>query len=157
LRYRFGRLEFEHMIVRAAGYLRGELIADLDELGERLFVDHVAARVYSHMHDMVQAIKSADTPWWGATKAAAIQQFCADNDVALQHSYFYADGDEDAASMSVVGCPRPVNPRAGLAAEAALHGWPVICLTSGRHPGPVRRLRHLATHARRDNAANTTA
>ena len=56
---------------------------------------------------------------WGATKAAAIQQFCADNDVALQHSYFYADGDEDAASMSVVGCPRPVNPRAGLAAEAA--------------------------------------
>ena len=39
---------------------------------------------------------------WGATKAAAVQQFCADNDVAVQNSYFYADGDEDAASMSLV-------------------------------------------------------
>src|SRR5215813_5995121 len=36
LRYRFGRLEFGDLIVRAAGYLRGELLADLDELGERL-------------------------------------------------------------------------------------------------------------------------
>ena len=53
---------------------------------------------------------------WGATKAAAVQQFCSDNDVAVQGSYFYADGDEDAASMSVVGFPRPVNPRSGLAA-----------------------------------------
>jgi HAD superfamily hydrolase (TIGR01490 family) len=202
LRYRFGRLEFEHLIVRAAGYLRGELIAELDELGERLFVDHVAARVYSHMRDMVQAhqerghtvVMSSSALSiqalpvarflgisnvqcnhfeldergrltggivkpivWGVTKAAAVQQFCADNDVALQHSYFYADGDEDAASMSVVGCPRPVNPRSGLAAEAALHGWPVMCLTSGRHRRPIRRLRHLARHARRDNAANATA
>lgn len=76
---------------------------------------------------------------WGATKAAAVERFCGDHDVALRHSYFYADGDEDAASMSVVGCPRPVNPRGGLAAAAAVHGWPVMCLTSARR-GPVRRL-----------------
>ena len=31
LRYRFGRLEFEHLIVRAAGYLRGESIGALDK------------------------------------------------------------------------------------------------------------------------------
>ena len=55
LRYRFGRLEFEHLIVRAAGYLRGQLIAELDELGERLFVERVAARLYSHMREIVQA------------------------------------------------------------------------------------------------------
>jgi HAD superfamily hydrolase (TIGR01490 family) len=94
---------------------------------------------------------------WGTTKAAAVQQFCADNDVAVQRSYFYADpdadadadGDEDAASMSVVGYPRPVNPRSGLAAAAAAHGWPVMCLASARRR-PMRTLRHLANHVRRE-------
>jgi len=194
LRYRFGRLEFEHLIVRAAGYLRGESLADLDELGERLFVERVASRLYSHMHEIVQAHQDRghtvvlsssalsiqalpvarffgianvqcnhfelDGPGrltggivkpivWGATKAAAVEQFCSDNDVAVERSYFYADGDEDAASMSLVGYPRPVNPRSGLAAAAAAHGWPVMCLTSGRR-GPVRALRYLARHVRRD-------
>jgi len=194
LRYRFGRLEFEHLIVRAAGYLRGESLADLDELGERLFVERVASRLYSHMHAIVQAHQDRGHTVvlsssalsiqalpvarffgianvqcnhfeldgqgrltggivkpivWGATKAAAVEQFCSDNDVAVERSYFYADGDEDAASMSLVGYPRPVNPRSGLAAAAAAHGWPVMCLTSGRR-GPVRALRYLARHVRRD-------
>jgi HAD superfamily hydrolase (TIGR01490 family) len=196
LRYRFGRLEFEHLIVRAAGYLRGELLAELDELGERLFVERVAARLYSHMHDVVQAHQErghtvvlsssalsiqalpvarflgisnvqcnhfeldergrltggiVKPVVWGTTKAAAVGRFCADNDVAVQHSYFYADGDEDAASMSLVGCPRPVNPRSGLAAAAATHGWPVMCLASGRRRAPARAVRYLATHVRRDH------
>jgi phosphoserine phosphatase len=86
---------------------------------------------------------------WGTTKAAAVQQFCADNDVAVQRSYFYADGDEDAASMSVVGYPRPVNPRSGLAAAAAAHGWPVMCLASARRR-PMRTPRYLANHVRRE-------
>ena len=194
LRYRFGRLEFEHLIVRAAGYLRGESLADLDELGERLFVERVASRLYSHMHEIVQAHQDRGHTVvlsssalsiqalpvarffgianvqcnhfeldgqgrltggivkpivWGATKAAAVEQFCSDNVVAVVRSYFYADGDEDAASMSLVGYPRPVNPRSGLAAAAAAHGWPVMCLTSGRR-GPVRALRYLARHVRRD-------
>jgi HAD superfamily hydrolase (TIGR01490 family) len=194
LRYRFGRLEFEHLIVRAAGYLRGESLVDLDELGERLFVERVAARLYSHMHEIVQAHQERGHTVvlsssalsiqalpvarflgisnvqcnhfeldehgqltggivkpivWGATKAAAVQQFCSANDVAVQRSYFYADGDEDAASMSLVGHPRPVNPRSGLAAAAAAHGWPVVCLASGRR-GPTRTLRYLAKHVRRD-------
>jgi phosphoserine phosphatase len=55
LRYRFGRLEFENPIVRAAGYLRGESLADLDELGERLFVERVASRLYARMHEIVRA------------------------------------------------------------------------------------------------------
>ena len=56
---------------------------------------------------------------WGARKAAAAQKFCDENGVDLKVSYFYADGDEDVALMSLVGHPRPVNPRAGLAAAAA--------------------------------------
>jgi phosphoserine phosphatase len=78
-----------------------------------------------------------------------VQQFCSANDVAVQRSCFYADGNEDAASMSLVGHPRPVNPRSGLAAAAAAHGWPVMCIASGRR-GPTRALRYLAKHVRRD-------
>jgi HAD superfamily hydrolase (TIGR01490 family) len=196
LRYRFGRLEFERLLVRAAGYLRGELLTELEELGESLFVERVAARLYGDMQEVVQAHQERDHTVvlsssalsmqalpiarflgisnvqcnyfeldesgrltggivrpivWGTTKASAMRQFCADNGVAVQHSYFYADGDEDAASMSLVGYPRPVNPRSGLAAASAVHGWPVMCLASGRRRrGPVRALRYLAKHVRRD-------
>jgi HAD superfamily hydrolase (TIGR01490 family) len=187
LRYRFGRLEFEHLIVRAAGYLRGESLLDLDELGERLFIERVASRLYSHMREIVQAHQERGHTVvlsssalsiqalpvarflgisnvqcnrfelddlgrltggilkpivWGTTKAAAVQQFCTDNDVAVQRSYFYADGDEDAALMKLVGCPRPVNPRAGLAALAAQNGWPVLRVigSSSRRRRSLRRL-----------------
>ena len=171
MRYRFGRMQFERLIVRAAGYLRGEAITDLDELGERLFVDRVAARVYPLMREIVRAhqerghtvvlCSSALTIHaepvarflgiaevlcnhfeldprgvltggvvkpivWGPRKAAAVQEFCADHDVEMPRSYFYADGDEDAVLMSLVGHPRPVNPRSGLAAMAAERGWPVL-------------------------------
>ncbi|OBH06500.1 MULTISPECIES: hypothetical protein [unclassified Mycobacterium] len=71
---------------------------------------------------------------------AAVQQFCSADDVAVQGSCCHANGDEDAASMALVGFPRPVNPRCGLAATAAAHGWPVMCLVSGRR-GRVHRRR----------------
>lgn len=193
LRYRFGRVEFEHLLTRAAGYLRGQVIAELDEIGERLFVERVAPRLYSHMRDVVMAHQErghtvvlsssalsiqalpvarflgiahvqcnhfeldesgrltggvVKPVVWGKTKADALAQFSVDNDIALQRSYFYADGDEDAASMTIVGCPRPVNPRSGLAAAAAVHGWPVMCLNSGRG-GRVRASQYLAKGIRR--------
>jgi HAD superfamily hydrolase (TIGR01490 family) len=178
MRYRFGRMRFEHLLTRAAGYLRGESLADLDELGERLFVERIAARVFPTMHEIVQAHQArghtvalsssaltihaepvarfleighvlcnhfeldddgrltgriAKPVVWGRNKASAVQQFCEANDVELQRSYFYADGNEDTALMKLVGMPRPVNPRPGLAAAAAEHGWPVLQVTgSGR-------------------------
>jgi HAD superfamily hydrolase (TIGR01490 family) len=55
MRYRFGRMEFERLVVRGAGYLRGESLADLEEIGERLFVDRIAARVFPGMRAIVQA------------------------------------------------------------------------------------------------------
>jgi len=59
-----------------------------------------------------------------------VQRFCADHSVALRDSYFYADGDEDAALMALVGQPRPVNPRPRLAAVSAERGWPVLRVTA---------------------------
>ncbi|HET9875227.1 MAG TPA: HAD-IB family hydrolase [Mycobacterium sp.] len=187
MRYRFGRMQFEQLLVRAAGYLRGESITHLDALGEWLFVDRIATRVYPHMHEIVHAHQRrghtvvlsssaltihaepvahflgighvlcnrfelddrgrltggiVEPIIWGATKAAAVQQFSAEHDVALEHSYFYADGAEDAPLMSLVGQPRPVNPRPGLAALATKHGWPVLHVSASDRVRPVRRVRH---------------
>jgi len=173
MRYRLGRMRFEHLLTRAAGYLRGESLAELDELGERLFAERVASRVFPFMREIVQAHQRrghtvvlsssaltihaepvarflqighvlcnhfdidddgrltgriARPVVWGRNKATAVQTFCETNDVALQHSYFYADGDEDVALMNLVGNPRP-----GLAATAAANEWPVLHVTGSVH------------------------
>lgn len=178
VRYRLGRMQFERLLLRAAGYLRGESLRELDDVGERLFADHITERVYPLMQEIVRAhqlqghtvvlsssalsihaepvarflgigqvlcnrfeldehgVLTGDIVKpvvWGSKKAAVVQQFCADHGIGLDDCFFYADGDEDAALMSVVGRPRPVNPRPGLAALAARHGWPVL-----RVSGPTR-------------------
>ncbi|MGV9802705.1 HAD family hydrolase [Mycobacterium sp. NPDC003449] len=182
VRYRLNRMPFEKLLVRAAGYLRGESLTELDELGERLFVDRIAHRIYPHMRDVVRrhqdrghtvvmsssALTIHAEPVarhlgidhvlcnhfetdeqgrltggivkpviWGARKADAVQGFCERNDIELGRGFFYADGPEDSALMRLVGFPRPVNPRPGLAAAAAEHGWPVLTLA---RPAPRRRV-----------------
>ncbi len=189
MRYQFGRMQFERLLVRAAGYLRGELLSELDELGEKLFVHHIASRVHPHMCEVVHAHQSRGHTVvlsssaltihaepvarylgithvlcnhfeldghgaltggivrpvvWGQQKAVAVQDFCNANGVELQQSYFYADGDEDVALMSMVGHPRPVNPRPRLAAMAAVNGWPVLRVSSPNRAGRINSLRRLA-------------
>lgn len=189
VRYKLGRMQFERLLDRAAGYLRGESLADLDEIGERLYAEQVANRVYPVMRQIVAAHQdrghtvvlssSALTIHaepvaralgitnvvcntfeldenglltgqvtkpivWGRRKAAAVQRFCETHEVDLSGSYFYADGDEDAHLMAMVGQPRPVNPRPGLAAKAAAHDWPVLHLSIPGRPGATANaLGHL--------------
>lgn len=189
LRYKLGRMQFERLLVRAAGYLRGESLADLDEIGERLYTEQVAARVYPLMREVVAAHQarghtvvlsssaltihaepvaralgithvvcntfelddsgrltgSITKPIvWGRQKAAAVQRFCEAHEIDLAGSYFYADGDEDAALMALVGHPRPVNPRPGLAAKAAANDWPVLQLAiPGRRSGAANAIGHF--------------
>lgn len=171
IRYRLGRIEFDRLVVRGAGYLRGESLTELEQVGERLFTERIATRVFPGMRHIVKAhqqrghtvvlsssaltihaqpvarrlgithvlcnhfeldgrgLLTGDITRpivWGPKKAASVQRFCAENAVVLQHSYFYADGDEDLALMSLVGNPRPVNPRSRLAAAAIQRGWPVL-------------------------------
>jgi HAD superfamily hydrolase (TIGR01490 family) len=171
VRYRVGRMQFERLVERASGYMRGESMAELDELGEYLFRRHIEPRVFASMREVIRAHQDCGHTLvasssaltihagpvarylgiphlicnqfevdegglltgrmvkpvvWGRRKAQAVELFSAANDIDLQRSYFYADGDEDAALMRVVGNPRPVNPRSGLASEAATHGWPVL-------------------------------
>ena len=189
LRYRLGRMEFERLVVRAAGYLRGDSLDELDALGDDLFRRHIESRVFTQMHDVVRAHQerghtvvlssSALTIHaepvarflgidgvicnhfeidgarrltgrivapivWGRRKAEAVARFADERGVDLHDSYFYADGDEDAALMRVIGHPRPVNPRAGLAAEALRRGWPVLRVGDApARRGPAAVLRRL--------------
>ncbi len=187
MRYRLRRMRFEHLLTRAAGYLEGETLADLDEVCERIFVETLATRVFPAMRVIVAAHQErghtvvlstsavtihanpvaryleidhvlcnhfaldsagrlsgqiAKPVVWGRNKASAVMDFCNINEVDLRRSYFYADGDEDAALMVKVGNPRPVNPRPKLAALAAEHGWPVLRVvgTGGRRRPSLRRL-----------------
>ncbi|BBX16347.1 HAD-IB family hydrolase [Mycolicibacterium duvalii] len=55
MRYRFGRVHFEKLLERAAGYLRGDSLAELDAVGQRLFGERVRSRLYPTMHEIVLA------------------------------------------------------------------------------------------------------
>lgn len=81
---------------------------------------------------------------WGTTKATGVQRFAAEHGIELRSSYFYADGDEDAALMHLVGNPRPVNPGPTLTKVAQRRGWPILRFRSRGSGGPLGRARTLA-------------
>lgn len=55
LNHTFGRIEFEDLIGKAATALAGRLIDDLEEIGERLFVQRIEGRIYPEMRELVRA------------------------------------------------------------------------------------------------------
>jgi putative phosphoserine phosphatase/1-acylglycerol-3-phosphate O-acyltransferase len=84
---------------------------------------------------------------WGNGKAHAVQEFAAARDVDLAHSFAYADGDEDAALLHMVGNPRATNPKPGLAKVAERRGWPVIEPRLTAALSTVQKLRNMAASA----------
>ncbi|TVS84781.1 HAD-IB family hydrolase/lysophospholipid acyltransferase family protein [Mycobacterium helveticum] len=55
LNHTLGRIEFEDLIGKAASALAGRLIDDLEEIGERLFVQRIEGRIYPEMRELVRA------------------------------------------------------------------------------------------------------
>lgn len=53
--HQLGRSEFEDLIGKGARMLHGNSLSDLDELGERLFLQHVQKRIYPEMRELVRA------------------------------------------------------------------------------------------------------
>lgn len=189
VRYKLGRMQFDRLMSRAAGYLRGESLVELDQIGERLFAEQLVHKVYPLMRQIVEAhrerghtlvmsssaltihaepvARALGIPHvvcntfeldgrglltgrinrpivWGHRKAVAVQHFSREHGLQMRESYFYADGDEDATLMELVGHPRPVNPRPGLAALAADRNWPVLYATvPGQSRGAADALAHL--------------
>lgn len=194
LRYKAGRMKFDRLLQRAATFLGGESLPELDAVAERVFTEHLNERIYPLMRRIVDAhrerghtlvlcssalsihagpaARALGVPEvicntfeidernvltgrvqrpiiWGRQKAVAAQGFCHARGVDLAASFFYADGDEDAPLMELVGHPRPVNPRRGLAVLAAARGWPVLEIgTPGRASGAVSALGHLPAMGR---------
>ena len=109
-----------------------------------LGIDRVLCNRFSTRDGLLTG--DVDTPvLWGRGKADAVQKLAAELGVDLSRSYFYADGDEDLALMSLVGHPRPINPGRKLASVAARRGWPVLRLTSRGAGSPVRAIAGMAT------------
>ncbi|CAM4249364.1 1-acyl-sn-glycerol-3-phosphate acyltransferase [Mycobacterium basiliense] len=55
LNHTLGRIEFEDLINKASSALRGRLLTDLEEIGERLFAQRIESRIYPEMRELVRA------------------------------------------------------------------------------------------------------
>jgi putative phosphoserine phosphatase / 1-acylglycerol-3-phosphate O-acyltransferase len=55
LNHQLGRIEFEELIGKASGALRGRPLSDLEEIGERLFNQKIESRIYPEMRELVRA------------------------------------------------------------------------------------------------------
>ena len=55
LNHRLGRIEFEELIGKASSALRGRMLSDLEEIGERLFHQKIESRIYPEMRELVRA------------------------------------------------------------------------------------------------------
>ncbi len=55
LNHQLGRIEFEELITTASSALRGRSLSDIEEIGERLFVQKIASRIYPEMRELVRA------------------------------------------------------------------------------------------------------
>ncbi len=55
LNHQLGRLEFEDLITSASSAMRGRSITDMDQVGERLFKQHIESRIYPEMRELVRA------------------------------------------------------------------------------------------------------
>src|SRR5260370_33259634 len=102
-------------------------------------MDHIICAEVTVVDGLLSGDIGADN--FGSRKSIAVQQFASDHSIDLSASYAYADGDEDAALLHLVGNPRAVNPAGHLAKVAARRGWPGLHLSS---PGGERSVPHRA-------------
>lgn len=89
----------------------------------------------------------AGAPLWNAGKAQAVRAFAAAQRVRLEHSYGYANGDEDIAFLSSLGQPMAINPKPLLIAAARDADWPIARFAQRRTLTVVQRLRTTASYA----------
>jgi putative phosphoserine phosphatase / 1-acylglycerol-3-phosphate O-acyltransferase len=114
-----------------------------EPVAQYLGIDHVLCNRFVTRDGLITG--EVEQPvLWGPGKADAVQKFAAERGVHLGRSYFYADGDEDAALMYLVGHPRPTNPGKNLSRIASKRGWPVLRFTSRGSGGMAGRVRAVA-------------
>lgn len=112
------------------------LALQAEPVAEFLGIEHVLCNRFEEADDETLTGRVVEPVIWGPGKSDAVQNFCQDHGIELSQSYFYADGDEDAGLMYLVGKPRPTNPGPMLAAAAKRRGWPVLEFSSRGAGGP---------------------
>jgi putative phosphoserine phosphatase/1-acylglycerol-3-phosphate O-acyltransferase len=110
-----------HLVVIASSALTFQVEALAEELG----FDHVLCTRMAFDADGLATGEVDGEMLWGKQKALAVQAYARENDIDLEASYGYANGDEDIEFLSTVGNPRPVNPEPELLAHADAHRWQV--------------------------------
>ncbi|MDO8362057.1 MAG: HAD-IB family hydrolase [Actinomycetota bacterium] len=98
----------------------------VEPIARELGIDHVVCNRLEVDDEGVLTGEVRAPIIWGESKAEQGQAFAAAHGGDLARSFFYADGDEDAALMHLVGNPRPTNPRGGLEKVAKRRGWPIL-------------------------------
>jgi HAD superfamily hydrolase (TIGR01490 family) len=119
-----------HRVVIASSALPFQV----EPLGRELMVDDVLCTQLEDEGGVLTG-EVAGPILWGKAKADAVEKFAARNRVDLAESFGYGNAAEDAAFLSVVGRPRPVNPSPELARVAEQRGWPTTRLEGPSRPG----------------------
>jgi len=63
LNHQLGRIEFEELISKASGALRGRMLSDLEEIGERLFAQKIESGYTRRCASWSAPTWPAVTPW----------------------------------------------------------------------------------------------
>jgi len=79
-------------------------------------------------------------PIAGQTKADAVTEYAAENQISLSRSFAYADSLDDLPMLQTVGRPAVVNPGRRLLQSARAHRWGVYVWDS-TIPGPAIKAR----------------
>jgi putative phosphoserine phosphatase/1-acylglycerol-3-phosphate O-acyltransferase len=113
-----------HLVVIASSALPFQV----EPLARELGVDHVLCTRLVSEDGLCTGEVDGDM-LWGKAKATAVQAFALENDIDLEASHAYANGDEDVDFLSSVGHPQAVNPGVQLEAVALVRAWPVVRFT----------------------------
>jgi putative phosphoserine phosphatase/1-acylglycerol-3-phosphate O-acyltransferase len=154
LRGTLGGLLFPEMIeIVAAHRRRGHTLViassalpfQVEPVARELGFDHVLCTRLETIDDVYTGRVDGPT-LWGPGKAAAVRAFADAHGIALDRSYAYGNGEEDAEFLSTVGRPRAVNPDPELEATAQEHGWPVSRFGGRARPGLDAVIRTAAAY-----------
>lgn len=96
VRYKLRRMEFERLLIRAAGYMRGESLAEQESLGEQLFHSHVQARMFPTMREIVGAHQRSGHTVVLSSSALTMHVMPLARYLGVEHvicNHFTVDGD----------------------------------------------------------------
>ena len=140
---------------------QGKTDEELEELGQRLFVQRIAGMVYPEGRELVAAhlgrghtvaLTSSATRNQVAPLAAdlgvehllcapprvaAVSEFAIDRAIDLARSYGYTSGLADLPFLELVGRPHALNPEPGLSRVADERGWPAARLSGRGRPSII--------------------